>query len=108
MAKFEVFPSSGQYYFRFRADNGEQILSSESYTSKQNCINGVWAVKSRAPYDGAYQRIDNINNYRFNIIAGNFEKIAKSSEGYTTAYWRNYAIEIVKKQAPDAPVYDLT
>jgi uncharacterized protein YegP (UPF0339 family) len=109
MASFQIFRGTNfQYYFRFKASNGEQILSSESYITKQSCQDGIASVKAHAPYDSNYRRIDKPNDYRFNLIAKNNEIIARSSEGYTTSYNRDKAIEVVKKEAPTAPVYDLT
>ena len=108
MSRFEVFYSSNQFWFRFKAKNGEQILSSEGYLSKQSCLNGINSVKSQAPFDSSYRRIDGHLNYRFNMVGRNYEIIARSSEGYTTAYNRDHAIEVVKTNAPSAPVYDLT
>ncbi|KAB7731911.1 DUF1508 domain-containing protein [Rudanella paleaurantiibacter] len=110
MGKFKVFKSTvnQQYFFRFNASNGEQILSSEMYTTKQNCYNGIAAVKSRAPYDSAYLRIDNPLDYRFNMISTNYQVIARSSEGYTTKVNRENAIGVVKNEAPTAPIEDLS
>lgn len=48
-ARYEIFYSSNQYWFRLIAANGEKILSSEGYTSKQSCKNGIESVKSNAP-----------------------------------------------------------
>lgn len=109
MSKFEIFRGSNyQYYFRFKASNGEQILSSEGYTTKQNCQNGINSVRVHAPYDSNYRRIDKPYDYRFNLVATNGEIIARSSEGYVAVYNRERAIEIVKKEGPVAPIYDLT
>jgi len=110
MSKFQIFRStvSSQYYFRFMASNGEQILSSEAYVTKQGCVNGVASVKANAPYDSTYIRVDNPSNFRFNMKASNNEIIARSSEGYTTTYNREHAISIVKRDAPSASVDDLT
>lgn len=110
MGRFKVFKSAvnGQFYFRFNASNGEQILASESYTTRQGCLNGIAAVKSRAPFDYAYTRIDNAGNYRFNMTGANYEIIARSSEGYTTRQGRENAIEVVKREAPSAAIDDLT
>lgn len=50
MGKFEVFlAKNGSYYFRLKAPNGEIILQSEGYVSKQGAENGVKAVKQYAP-----------------------------------------------------------
>ncbi len=47
--KFQVFKGKdGQFYFRLKAANGEVICSSEGYTTKQSCLNGIQAVKAVA------------------------------------------------------------
>jgi uncharacterized protein YegP (UPF0339 family) len=109
MSKFQVFKRADTYFgFRFKASNGEQILSSEAYTTKQNCLNGIAAVKRVSPYDSSYRRLDRYMDYRFNVVAENGEIIAHSSEGYTAIHNRENAINIVKKDAGNAPIDDLT
>ena len=108
-AKFEVFksPKNDQFYFHLKAGNGKITLSSEGYTTKQACLNGIASVKKNAPDNKQYERSDKPENYRFNLKAGNGEIIGRS-EGYTTAAAREDGIESVKRDAPDAPIVDLT
>jgi len=48
--KFEVFQDSrGEFRFRLKAPNGEVIASSEGYTTKAACMNGIESVKKNAP-----------------------------------------------------------
>lgn len=49
--KFEIKRSSNdKYYFNLRSKgNGEIIATSEMYSSKQACQNGIEAVKRDAP-----------------------------------------------------------
>jgi len=105
---FELFKSSAnaQYYFRLKAGNGKIILSSEGYTSKQSCRNGIDSVKENAPNDNRYERKDATGNYRFNLKAGNGEIIGRS-ESYTTSAARENGIDAVKSDAPTAAVEDL-
>ena len=50
MRKFKIETSTdGQYYFTLQADNNEIIATSEMYTTKQNCQNGIDSVKTNAP-----------------------------------------------------------
>lgn len=50
MSKFVIKASrNGQYYFILKAPNGQTVIVSETYTSKQNCLNGINAVKKYAP-----------------------------------------------------------
>lgn len=50
-AKFEVYKDkSGEYRWRLKSSNGNQIASSgEGYSSKANCLNGIKAVQRDAP-----------------------------------------------------------
>ena len=48
--QFEIKKSDdGQFYFTLKAVNNEIIATSEMYTSKQNCQNGIESVKTNAP-----------------------------------------------------------
>jgi uncharacterized protein YegP (UPF0339 family) len=107
--KFQIFKSSAnsQYYYRLKAKNGENILSGEGYTTKQNCLGAIASVKQNAPIDSRYDRKDGFSNYTFNLKAGNGEVIGRS-EVYTTSSARENGIAAVKRDAPDAPIEDLT
>jgi len=49
-AHFEIFKdNSGQFRWRLRAPNGEPIASSEAYTSKTACEDGIKSVQKNAP-----------------------------------------------------------
>lgn len=48
--KFELYKDKkGEFRFRLKAVNGEIIASSEGYTSKGNCKNGIDSVVKNAP-----------------------------------------------------------
>jgi uncharacterized protein YegP (UPF0339 family) len=48
--KFEVWTDkAGDYRFRLKAPNGEVIATSESYSSKISCMNGIQSVMKNAP-----------------------------------------------------------
>lgn len=48
MAIFQIFHSIGQYWYHLRVGNGEIVQSSEGYTAKASCENGIQAVKAKA------------------------------------------------------------
>lgn len=108
-AKFEIFLSTNrQCYFRLKAPNGKTILSSEGYTTKASCQNGIQSVKSNSPNDASYKRLASANNqYYFTLNATNGQVIGLG-ETYTTAQARDDGIATVKLYAPTAPVVDLT
>ena len=47
--KFEMYEDkSGQFRFRLKARNGQIIATSEGYTAKAGCLNGIESVKRNA------------------------------------------------------------
>lgn len=106
--KFEIKHAAGvQFRFNLKAGNGETILTSETYTTKQACKEGATSVKVNAPLDARYERKGTTGNYRFNLKAAN-DKVIGSSEGYSTTDARDRGIESVKRNAPIAEIVDLT
>ena len=49
MGKFVVKKTDTGYKFDLKAGNGEVIATSEGYSTKPNCLNGVESVKKNAP-----------------------------------------------------------
>ena len=112
--KFQInTDAKGEYRFILRSKNGEIILrSSEGYTTKQGCLGGIASVKINAPYDSryvsrSYQAPGKSEQYYFVLRAGNNE-ILGISEMYTTTASRDNGMAAVKRDAPNAPVEDLT
>lgn len=106
--KFEVYADKGgDYRFRLKAGNGEIILSSEGYSSKSACMNGVESVKKNAPDDGRYEKKETTSGkFMFNLKAANHQVIG-SSQTYKSASGRDNGIESVKKNAAAAAVVDV-
>ncbi len=49
--KFELYQDkSGQYRFRLRARNGQIIATSEGYTTRASCENGIDSVRKNADF----------------------------------------------------------
>jgi uncharacterized protein YegP (UPF0339 family) len=103
MAKFVVAPTSnGQYQFTLRADNGETMLTSETYVNEQGAQNGVASVKANAPDDDRYDRRTSTNGQPYFVLkSANGEPLA-TSELYSSTNARDDAIEVVKRIAPSA------
>lgn len=107
---FEIFKSdkSGDYYFRLKAKNGEPILSSQGYSSKSACENGVNSVQSNATDDARYEVKEAADGrHFFNLKAKNGQVIAKSQMYKSNSGLKN-GIESVKKNALEGKVKDLS
>lgn len=98
MAKFEMFQDkAGEYRFRLKAGNGQVILASEGYSSKDGCENGIASVQKNCEDDGNYERGTSKNGqFYFNLKAGNGQVIG-TSEMYTTKDAMENGIESVMK-----------
>lgn len=50
MYKFEVYKDkAGEFRFRFKASNGQSMLSSEGYAAKASAIAAIESIKKNAP-----------------------------------------------------------
>lgn len=109
MGKFEIIKrKSGEFQFNLKAGNGQIVLTSEGYTTKANCQNGLDSVKKNAKEDVHYERKVAANaKYYFNLKATNGQVIGVS-QMYESEAGRDKGIESVKKNAPDASIADLT
>lgn len=105
--KFVIRKSSDdQFYFNLQAGNGKVILTSEMYTTKYSCENGIESVKMHAPDDDNYERETARNGkYYFNLKASN-GKVIGTSEMYNSTQGRDNGIEAVKDDAPGADIDD--
>jgi hypothetical protein len=104
-AKFELYTDkAGEYRFRLKAGNGENILASEGYKQKASCESGIESVKKNAGDDDRYERKETAaGKFMFNLKASNGQVIG-TSQSYTSASGRDNGIESVKRNAPDAAV----
>ena len=108
MGKFVITQSekNNEYYFNLKAGNHQVILTSEGYTSKSSCENGIESVKTNSQDDSKFDRKESKNGkYYFNLKATNGQIIG-SSQMYEAKNGRDNGIESVKKNAPDAEVED--
>ena len=114
MGKYVVKESKSGPMFNLKAGNGEIIATSEIYTSKAACLNGIESVKTNAhkakiedqtvagfetvanPKFEVYQ--DKKGEFRFRLKAANGKTIA-TSEGYVAKASCLNGIESVRKNA---------
>lgn len=109
MGKFIITTrKNGEFQFNLQASNGQVILSSEGYTTKVACMNGVESVKKNATTETRFDKLVSKNNkYYFNLKASNGQIIG-TSEMYDSEASRDNGISSVMKNAPDAIIDDNT
>ena len=106
--KFECYKDkAGEYRFRLKAGNGETILSSEGYSSKAGCENGIESVKKNCLDVNCFEKkTTDSGKFRFNLKSTNGQVIG-SSQNYKSESGRDNGIASVTKNAPDAAVVEV-
>jgi uncharacterized protein len=107
-AFFDLRRSSEQYMFNLKASNGEKVLTSERYTTKQGAVNGIGSVKVNAPFDARYRRLLASNGSPYFTLTATNGEVIGTSELYSSTSARDAGIEVVKRDAPGAPTVDNT
>ncbi len=109
MGKFEIKKDkSGQHRFNLKAGNGQVILTSEAYSSKSACENGIASVQKNCADDGKFdRRTAKDGSPFFNLKASNGQVIG-SSEMYSNTAAMENGIASVKKNAPGASIVDIS
>ena len=107
MGKFVISTrKNGEYQFNLQAGNGQVILTSEGYSSKAACMNGVESVQKNAGDDSRFERKTAANGkFYFNLKASNGQVIG-SSQLYESEAGMETGISSIKTNAADATVDD--
>ncbi len=119
MGKFVVKYTKTGIKFDLKATNGEIIASSEVYTRKSSCMEGIDSVVKNAPRANVEDQTvegyavekcpkfeiytDKRGEFRFRLKATNGQIIA-TSEGYKAMASCVNGVESVKKNAVDAKI----
>ena len=105
--KFECYKDkAGEFRFRLKAGNGETILSSEGYSSKSGCENGIASVKKNCTNPDRFEKSETAGGkFRFNLKASNGQVIG-TSQNYASASACDNGIKSVGSSAPDAKVVE--
>jgi len=107
--KFEIYKDkAGEFRFRLKSGNGQNILASEGYKAKTSCKNGIESVRKNSQVDARFDRRETkAGKARFNLKAVNGQVIG-TSESYESASARDKGIASVARNAPGAKVDDQT
>lgn len=108
-AKFEVTKNAkGSFHFHLKAANGEIILTSQMYKTKEAADQGIASVKKHAAKDSNFERkTAKDGSPFFHLKAANHEVIG-NSEMYKSVASMENGIASVAKNAPDARIVDLS
>ena len=107
MGKFVItVRKNGEFQFNLKATNGQVILTSEGYTTKTACLNGIESVKKNAAVEARFEvKVAKNGKPYFNLKATNGQVIG-ASQMYSSERTMKAGIASVMKNAPDAPVVE--
>lgn len=106
--KFELkIAKNGKYHWSLKASNGQIILTSQMYASKETAMNGINSVKTNAVIPERFEsKVSEHGKPYFVLKAANGQVIG-NSQMYETEKSRDNGIQSVANHAPDAAVEDL-
>ncbi|MBR3698983.1 MAG: YegP family protein [Bacteroidales bacterium] len=109
MGKFVItLRKNGEFQFNLKATNGQVILTSEGYTTKAACMNGIESVKKNCAVEARFEKkVASNGKPFFNLKATNGQVIG-SSQMYASEKNMLNGVASVQKNAPEAEVVDLT
>ena len=108
MAKFEITTrKNGEFQFNLKASNGEIILTSEGYTTKAACLNGVDSVKRNAVEETRFEKLVAKNGKPYFTLKATNGQVIGQSQMYASERNRNNGIASVMKNAPVAEVVEI-
>ena len=109
MGKFEITSrKNGEFQFNLKASNGQVILTSQGYKTKASCLNGVESVKKNSQDEKRFdKKVATNGKPYFNLMATNGQVIG-TSQMYANEANMNNGIASVMKNAPEAPIVDMT
>ena len=107
MGKFVItLRKNGEFQFNLKATNGQVILTSEGYTTKAACLNGVESVKKNAQLEERFEIKEAKNGKPFFNLKASNGQVVGSSQMYASERTMKEGIASVMKNAPDAPVIE--
>ena len=109
MGKFVITTrKNGEFQFNLKATNGQVILTSEGYKTKASCLNGIESVKKNSQVEKRFEvKMSSNDKPYFTLKATNGEIIGKSQMYANEVNMKN-GIASVMKNAPEAPIVDMT
>lgn len=101
MGKYEINKhKDGEFQFKLKAGNGQIILSSEFFTSRDDVKNAINSVKKNVKDDKRFKRLESKTGKRYFNLTDDDDEILGTSEMYESVFEMENGIDSVKKNAP--------
>lgn len=106
---FEMYnDKAGEFRFRLKAKNGQNILASEAYKQKASCENGIESVKKNSLDETKFEiKQTTSGKWMFNLKATNGQVIG-TSQTYADVAGAKNGVQSVMNNAPKAEVKEVS
>jgi len=106
--KFELYKDkAGEFRFRLKAGNGENILASEGYKDKSGATNGIESVKKNASDAARYEIKESSGGKPYFVLKAANHQVIGTSQMYDSADGCKNGVQSVMTNAPDAAVVEV-
>lgn len=107
--KFEIYKDKkGEFRFRLKAGNGQNILGSEGYAKKASCVNGIESVKKNSQDPKRFESHETASGkWTFKLTATNGQTIG-TSQTYASESGCKNGMKSVATQSVGASTVDTT
>lgn len=106
VGKFEVYQVGDIFRYNLKASNGEILVESELYSSKDGALSAIETLQNSLESCEFKVSKDKKGLYQFKVLAGN-HRILVTSANYTSESNANNAIESFKRFVVDANIVEL-
>jgi uncharacterized protein YegP (UPF0339 family) len=105
MGKFVIQENDkGQFHFSLKANNGQVILSSQEYSSKAACENGIESVRTNSSDDSKFERKEAKDGSPYFVLKAANAQVIGNSQMYSSEDAMENGIASVKENAAGASV----
>jgi len=98
----------GKFIFKLVASNGQTILSSEVYESKDSALNGIKSVRRNAGKDANFELLAAKNRKPYFVLKASNKEVIGQGEMYASTRGAKKGIASVMANAAAARLEDLT
>ena len=104
--KYEIYSTGDGYAYTLKASNGEVLVHSEVYTSKEGVLKAIDAIKKNIEVGDIRIFADKRGRYKFKVVSKNFRVLAIGAN-YPTEKRAISAMESFKKFALNSDIIEV-
>ena len=104
--KYEVYSDGTSFFYNLKASNGEILIKSEAYASKESVLAAIESIKRNVEVGTISVRQDKHGLYQFLLVAKNHRRLVMSAN-YSTEKRATSASESFKRFAANSPIVEL-